>query len=169
MCIVERFAFAILALNLFILTACAGDDQNQATTVPLPTETAEPKQTLRNTPVLPSGGSPLKYSDDGLDLVFSGGGAKGIAHVGALMELEKRGVPYRRVVGTSSGSIMALMLASGYSANEMAAAITERTPDGKIIMSKFLDTPTSFPEELIRDSFLYALVDTTFLSVTGHP
>ncbi len=170
MCIVERFAFAILALSLFILTACAGDDQNQATTVPLPTETAvpeptaEPKQTLRNTPVLPSGGSPLKYSDDGLDLVFSGGGAKGIAHVGALMELEKRGVPYRRVVGTSSGSIMALMLASGYSANEMAAAITERTPDGKIIMSKFLDTPTSFPEELIRDSFLYALVDTIFLS-----
>lgn len=106
----------------------------------------------------------MEISEDGLDLVFSGGGAKGIAHIGALAELEKRGVTYRRVVGTSSGSIMALMLASGYSAGEMAAAITERTPDGKIIMAKFLDVPESFPEESVRGSFLYSLVNDTFFS-----
>ncbi|UCC52999.1 MAG: patatin-like phospholipase family protein, partial [Anaerolineaceae bacterium] len=138
-----KLALVVTALSLILLTACAGFDHNQQTTIPSPMETAVPAPTAeieptpRNTPVLPRGASPLQISPDGLDLVFSGGGAKGIAHIGALMELEKRGVPYRRVVGTSSGSIMALMLASGYSADEMAAAITERTPEGKIIMSEF--------------------------------
>jgi len=156
--------FAIFVLSLIMLTGCSEDEQNQSTIVPLVTESAVTEQTPQRTPVLPSGGTPLKKSEDGLDLVFSGGGAKGIAHIGALMEMEKRGIPYRRVVGTSSGSIMALMLASGYSADEMVAAITERTAEGKIIMSDFLDTPSSFPEEVIRDSFLYTAVNDLFLS-----
>ncbi len=158
------FFITALALTLIIMTACDTDDQIQATAIPLPTETAAAEPTPQNTAVMPSGGLPLTSSAEGLDLVFSGGGAKGIAHIGALMELEKREVPYRRVVGTSSGSIMALMLASGYSADEMVAAITERTSNGKIIMADFLDTPTSFPEEVVRNSFLYSLVDTALLS-----
>jgi NTE family protein len=166
----EKLALAIAALSLILIAACSGDDQDQPAPAPTPTETAAPAPsavidpTPRNTPVLPEGGPPLQISSDGLDLVFSGGGAKGIAHIGALMELEKRGVPYRRLVGTSSGAIMALMLASGYSADEMAAAITERTPEGKIIMSQFLDAPASFRESEIRDSFLYGLVDTMLVA-----
>ena len=166
--ITERFVLTVLALSLIQLTACQRGNQDLANAVPVPTKTAvtevETKQKKDNLFSQTSGGSALQTSDEGYDLVFSGGGAKGIAHIGALMELEKRGVTYRRVVGTSSGSIMALMLASGYSADEMVAAITERTPEGKIIMSEFLDTPTSFPEEVIRDSFLYTLIDTVFLS-----
>ena len=166
----EKLVLAITALFLILITACAGDDQDQPAPTPSPAETvvqaptAVTDPTPRNTPVLPKGGPPLQISSDGLDLVFSGGGAKGIAHIGALMELEKRGIPYRRLVGTSSGSIMALMLASGYSADEMAAAITERAPDGKIIMSQFLDAPTSFRESEIQDSFLYNLVDTMLVA-----
>jgi NTE family protein len=167
---IEKLALAITALSVILLTACAGDDQDQPATAPSATETAVPTLTVageptpRNAAALPRGGSPLQISADGLDLVFSGGGAKGIAHIGALMELEKRGVPYRRLVGTSSGSIMALMLAAGYSADEMAAAITERTPEGKIIMSQFLDAPTSFGESEIRDSFLYGLVESMLVA-----
>ena len=166
--ITERFVLTVLALSLILLIACQRGNQDLADAVPVPTETAvtevETKQKQDNSFSQTSGGSTLQISNEGYDLVFSGGGAKGIAHIGALMELEKRGVPYRRVVGTSSGSIMALMLASGYSADEMVVAITERTPDGKIIMAEFLDTPTSFPEEVIHDSFLYTLIDTAFLS-----
>ena len=166
--ITERFVLTVLALSLIQLTACQRGNQDLANAVPVPTKTAvtevETKQKKDNLFSQTSGGSTLQTSNEGYDLVFSGGGAKGIAHIGALMELEKRGVTYRRVVGTSSGSIMALMLASGYSTDEMVAAITERTPEGKIIMSEFLDTPTSFPEEVIRDSFLYTLIDTVFLS-----
>jgi NTE family protein len=166
--ITERFLFTVLALSLIQLIACQRSNQDPADVVPALTETAitqvETKQKLDDSFSQTSGGSTLQISKEGYDLVFSGGGAKGIAHIGALMELEKRGVPYRRIVGTSSGSIMALMLASGYSADEMVVAITERTPDGKIIMAEFLDTPTSFPEEVIHGSFLYTLIESAFLS-----
>ena len=81
----ERFALVVLVFSMIMLTACDEAKQNQPTPTLPPTETAEPLPTPRNTPVLPKGGSRLQTSDDGLDLVFSGGGAKGIAHIGALM------------------------------------------------------------------------------------
>jgi hypothetical protein len=62
--IIKGFILAVLALSLILLTACAGDDQNQSTTVSLATETAETEQTPRSTPVLPSSGSPLQTSDN---------------------------------------------------------------------------------------------------------
>lgn len=50
------------------------------------------------------------------NLVFEGGGVKGIAYVGALQVLEKEGVIQNisRVGGTSAGAINALMLAAGF-------------------------------------------------------
>lgn len=55
------------------------------------------------------------------NLVFEGGGVKGIAYVGALQILEQRGVlrGIRRCGGTSAGAINALLLALGYTNNEM--------------------------------------------------
>lgn len=75
------------------------------------------------------------------DLVFEGGGAKGLAFVGALQALERRGHTPRRVVGTSAGSIVALMLAAGYNAQECMQAINERLPDGTSRFATFLQTP----------------------------
>lgn len=51
------------------------------------------------------------------NLVFEGGGVKGIAYVGALQILEQRGLMTRltRVGGTSAGAINALIVALGYS------------------------------------------------------
>jgi NTE family protein len=45
-------------------------------------------------------------------LVFEGGGAKGIVHVGALRALEKRGVEIAGVAGTSAGAIVASLVAA---------------------------------------------------------
>lgn len=55
------------------------------------------------------------------NLVFEGGGIKGIAYAGALMELEKRGIleKIKRVGGTSAGAITATLVALGYSNNEI--------------------------------------------------
>ena len=39
-------------------------------------------------------------------LVLSGGGAKGMAHIGALKVIEEAGIPIDYVVGTSMGSII---------------------------------------------------------------
>ena len=46
-------------------------------------------------------------------LVLSGGGAKGMAHIGALKVIEQAGIPIDYVVGTSMGSIIGGLYAIG--------------------------------------------------------
>ncbi len=50
------------------------------------------------------------------NLVFEGGGVKGIAYGGALSELESRNIlsHIKRVAGTSAGAITAILLAVGF-------------------------------------------------------
>jgi NTE family protein len=59
------------------------------------------------------------------NLVMEGGGIKGVAYGGALIELENRGVlpQIQRVGGTSAGAIQACLLAVGYSAEEISQII----------------------------------------------
>lgn len=54
------------------------------------------------------------------NLVFEGGGVKGIAYAGAMQALEKQGVlpNIKRVGGTSAGAINAVLLATGYTPEE---------------------------------------------------
>ena len=52
-------------------------------------------------------------------LVLSGGGAKGFAHVGVLKVLEEAGVRVDYIAGTSMGSIVGALYASGYNANQL--------------------------------------------------
>ncbi|HLK59040.1 MAG TPA: patatin-like phospholipase family protein [Chthonomonadaceae bacterium] len=55
--------------------------------------------------------------------IFQGGGAKGLAHVGALTELENMGIEFAGVAGTSAGSIIAALIAAGYKASELYSPI----------------------------------------------
>ncbi|MDR0604930.1 MAG: patatin-like phospholipase family protein [Bacteroidales bacterium] len=52
-------------------------------------------------------------------LVLSGGGAKGMAHIGAIRALEENGIPIDYITGTSIGAIIGGLYASGYSPDEM--------------------------------------------------
>ncbi len=52
-------------------------------------------------------------------LVLSGGGARGIAHIGVLKALEEMGVRLHALSGTSSGSIVAALYCYGYSPEEI--------------------------------------------------
>ena len=52
-------------------------------------------------------------------LCFSGGGIKAFAHIGALKALEEKNLKFDMVAGTSSGSIIAVLYAIGYSSDEM--------------------------------------------------
>ncbi|MGB5360131.1 MAG: patatin-like phospholipase family protein, partial [Eudoraea sp.] len=52
-------------------------------------------------------------------LVLSGGGAKGMAHIGALKVIEEAGITIDYIGGTSMGAIVGALYASGYSANEL--------------------------------------------------
>jgi NTE family protein len=53
------------------------------------------------------------------DLVFEGGGVKGIGLAGAYAALEQRGVIRKNVAGTSAGAITAALVAVGYTAEEL--------------------------------------------------
>jgi NTE family protein len=61
------------------------------------------------------------------NLVFEGGGVKGIAYGGALEELEKRNIlnGITRVAGTSAGAINACLLALGYSYKEVSDIVAQ--------------------------------------------
>merc|ERR1712138_82945 len=54
-----------------------------------------------------------------IGLVLSGGGAKGMAHVGVLRVLEEMQVPVDVVVGTSAGSAVAALYATGMPVEEI--------------------------------------------------
>ena len=66
-------------------------------------------------------------------LVLSGGGAKGIAHIPILMELDRRGIVPDLVVGTSMGAVIGSFYSAGYSGEEL-----ERLVESTDLMSYFL-------------------------------
>lgn len=57
--------------------------------------------------------------DPKIGLVLSGGGAKGLAHIGALKVLEEAGVQIDYIGGSSMGAIVGGLYAAGYSAEEL--------------------------------------------------
>ncbi|MDR2913150.1 MAG: patatin-like phospholipase family protein [Alistipes sp.] len=56
-------------------------------------------------------------------VVLSGGGAKGVAHIGALRVLEQAGVPIDIVVGTSMGAIVGGLYSIGYSPDQLDSMV----------------------------------------------
>ncbi|VAW13724.1 putative patatin-like phospholipase [hydrothermal vent metagenome] len=65
-------------------------------------------------------------------LVLSGGGAKGLAHVGAIKVIEEAGIKIDYIGGTSMGAIVGALYASGYSALELDSIL--RKMDFKLLI-----------------------------------
>ena len=64
-------------------------------------------------------GQPAPPERPRIGLVLSGGGARGLAHVGVLKVLEREHVPIDVIAGTSMGAIIGGLYASGMSADEL--------------------------------------------------
>ncbi len=70
-------------------------------------------------------GDPFAYtSRPKVGLVLSGGGARGIAHVGVIKALEDNGIPIDCVAGTSMGAIVGSLYGCGYTPMEMMRLFT---------------------------------------------
>jgi len=54
-----------------------------------------------------------------LGLVLSGGGARGIAHLGVIKALEEKGLTFDFISGTSAGAIVGSLYAQGYTPDEI--------------------------------------------------
>ena len=58
-------------------------------------------------------------------LVLSGGGAKGLAHIGALKVIEEAGIKIDYIGGSSMGAIVGGLYAAGYTANQLDSIFHE--------------------------------------------
>lgn len=66
-------------------------------------------------------------------VVLSGGGAKGMAHIGALKVIERAGLPIDIITGTSMGSIVGGLYAIGYNASVLDSVV--RVQDWSYVIS----------------------------------
>ncbi len=60
-----------------------------------------------------------------IGLALSGGGAKGLAHIGVLRKLEEWNIPVDYVAGTSMGAVIGGLYASGMTADEIEQAVLD--------------------------------------------
>jgi NTE family protein len=72
----------------------------------------------------PSAANPPAARRPRIGLVLSGGGARGVAHVGVLKVLEDMHVPVDAIAGTSMGAVVGGLYASGLSAREIEKIMT---------------------------------------------
>jgi NTE family protein len=59
-----------------------------------------------------------------IGLVLDGGGALGLAHIGVLKWFEENRIPVDRITGTSMGSLIGALYATGHSAEEIEDVAT---------------------------------------------
>lgn len=80
------------------------------------------------------------------NLVFEGGGVKGIAYGGALTRLDELGIfrNIKRVAGTSAGAITATLMAVGYSAQEISDVMSQTN------FNDFADDDPGFFKDIFR-------------------
>ncbi len=90
-------------------------------------------------------------------VVLSGGGAKGMGHIGVLKVLEKAGIPIDIVTGTSMGSIIGGLYAIGYNANALDSMV--RVQDWTYVISD--------KEDLRNQSISDRLKQNTYIFTTG--
>jgi predicted acylesterase/phospholipase RssA len=81
-----------------------------------------------------------------IGLALSGGGARGIAHVGLLQRIEEEGYPVTSLTGTSIGALVGALYAVGYSPREIEALFTRVD-----LERAFLDTLRRLPGETLDE------------------
>lgn len=85
--------------------------------------------------------APARAADFDTCLVLSGGGARGMAHIGVIKVLERERIPVDCIVGTSMGAVVGSLYASGLSATEIETQM------------RALDWNTMFVDRIDRSVF----------------
>lgn len=90
-------------------------------------------------------------------LVLSGGGARGLAHIGVIQRLEEVGFPLGSVTGTSAGALVGALYASGFSGREIEELFRSRD-----LTRAFLEPLLRNPGETLGEQEEH---ESTFLSI----
>ncbi len=86
-------------------------------------------------------------------LVLSGGGAKGVAHVGVLKVLEEAGIPIDYIAGTSMGSIVGGMYAIGYTTDELDSLFRAQNW-GALLSDRISRSDRLYAERITADKYI---------------
>lgn len=117
----------VILLGLSVLSACSSlpslgtSSHAPAQTTPPPVEIAAPAVVKPVAPRVPPR----------IGLALGGGAARGFAHIGVIQVLEEAGIKVDLVAGTSAGSLVAALYASGMSGRELAS-LAENMDEGAI-------------------------------------
>lgn len=95
-----------------------------------------------------------------IGLTLSGGGAKGLAHIGILKAIDSAGLKIDYITGTSMGAIVGALYASGYSANEIENL--RKDIDFDILFSNNVPLRTLSMEE--KDQYSHFAVELPFIN-----
>ena len=101
-------------------------------------------------------------------VVLSGGGAKGMAHIGVLKVIERAGIPVDYVVGTSMGAIVGGLYSIGYDANTLDSLV--RCQDWRYLLSDMVEPHNqSMRERYNQSTYLLSrpIIRTTGLAAEG--
>ena len=112
----SRRTFSIAAASA-VLSACASTGSKPDTVTPTPSTASVPP-----TPTVKPEG-PLR-----IGLALGGGAARGFAHIGVIKALEARNIRIDLVCGTSAGSVVGALYASGlndFALNKLALTMDE--------------------------------------------
>ena len=99
-----------------------------------------------------------------IGLALSGGGARGLAHIGVLQVLKEHRIPVDFIVGTSMGSIVGGLYASGMSPDELKTVIS-RIDWEEAFKDRILREERSFRRK--RDDDLYLIKNRPGISRDG--
>lgn len=89
-------------------------------------------------------------------IVLSGGGAKGVAHIGVLKVLEEAGIPIDYIAGTSMGAIVGGLYSVGYDAKTLDSLV--RVQDWSFLLSdKVYRYDLPFSEKEINEKYLLSI------------
>jgi NTE family protein len=89
-------------------------------------------------------------------LVLSGGGAKGLAHIGVLKVIEEAGIKIDYIGGTSMGAIIGGLYASGYTTHQLDS-IFKTTDFGTLIQDELPRGAKSFNEKKNSERYVLSL------------
>lgn len=125
-----------------------------------------------------------------VSLTLSGGGAKGLAHIGLLHAIDSAGLPIDMITGTSMGAVVGALYAAGYSAKQIDSiahnidwdVIFSSTPDVRRVPIdqkleieqqsfelKLKKGKVQIPSGIIESQELWLLLSELFLPVYDKP
>lgn len=140
---------------------------------------------------IPPGWLPrLELARPELGVALSGGGLRGLAHIGALKALEKNGIKIDRLAGVSMGGLVGALYASGYSPDEIERKVRKidwgdifldkpsrrslfltrkRTHGRHILQIRFKNWKPYFPPAITSGQKLSTLIDDLLMNAPYRP